>query len=68
MTTVSEKNVDRNTGCNPLNCIKDRVTRHMGVARRDLDVAVAERLAGHWQGLAERQRTGREVAPKMVIS
>ena len=46
----------------------DRVVRQVGVARRRLDVAVAQQLADHRQGLAERQRTGREGVSEMVSS
>ena len=41
-------------------CVMDRVVRQMGVARRRLDIAVAEQLADHRLRLAERQGTGRE--------
>ena len=42
----------------------DRILRQMGVTRRRLDVAVAEQLADHRQGLAERQRA--EAVTKVV--
>ena len=40
----------------------DRVLRQMGVAGRRLDIAVAQQLADHRQGLAKHQRPGSEAA------
>ena len=38
----------------------------MGIARRRLDVAVAEQFPDHRQGFAECQRSGRESVPEVV--
>ena len=53
-------NIPRNALGNPFRRLMDRGLGQMGVARRRLDVAVAQQLADHRQGLAKRQRTGRE--------
>ena len=34
--------------------------------RRRFDIAVAEQLPNHWQGLAQRQRAGREGVTEVV--
>ena len=38
----------------------------MGIARRGLDVAVAEQFADHRERLAERQGAGREAVSEIV--
>ena len=65
---TSLQNIGSNAACNLLCRVKDRVARKMGVARRRLDVAVAEQLADHRQGLPERQRTGSEGVSEVVNS
>ena len=50
---MESKNIGRNTVCNPLRRLVDRVLRQMDVARRRLDVAVTVQLADHGQGLSE---------------
>ena len=49
-------------------CWAHRVARQMGVARRRLDIAVAEHLPDYRQGLAERQGPGREAVSEIVES
>ena len=63
MVEDSLKNIRRNTACDPLRRFVDRALRQMRVARRGLDITMAEELADHWQGFAERQRPGREGMP-----
>lgn len=58
--------IGRNAIGYPLRRLMERVLRQMGVARRRLDIAVAEQLADHRQRLAERQGTGREAVSEIV--
>ena len=52
----------------PLSGVMDRIARQMSVARRGLDVAVAEQLSDHRQSLPERQRTRSEAVAQVVSS
>ena len=49
-----------------LRSLVDRVARQVGVTCCRLDFVVAEQLADHRQGLAERQRTGSEGVSEIV--
>ena len=60
------QNIGRNALGDPLRRLMNRVVRQMGVARGRLDIAVAEQLANHWQGLAERQRAGRVGVARII--
>ena len=45
----SLQNIGRNTACDPLSSVMDRIARQMNVACRGLDVAVSEQLSDHRQ-------------------
>ena len=60
---MSLQNIGGNALGDSFRRLMDRVLRQMGVARRGLDVAVAEQPTDQWKGLAERQRAGREGVP-----
>ena len=60
------QDIRRNAAGDTLRRLMDRVARQMGVARRRLYVAVAEQLADHRQGLAERQCAGREAVTEVM--
>ena len=63
---TSLKNIRRDALSDPFRRLVDRVVSQMGVARRRLDVAVAEQLADHRQCLPERQGTRREAVSEVV--
>ena len=45
----------------------ERITGEVGIARRRLDLDVAEPLGGHQQGLTERECRGGEAVVKAVL-
>ena len=60
---MSLQNIGSNVVGDSFRRLMDRIARQMGVARRRLDIAVAQQLADHRKGFAECQRAGREAVP-----